>query len=1112
MKGSRSLLTAITAIFLMVSPTLARVTRLVPQARLSKGLAADGPMASIMNINNITLWMDRDAFFPWTIGSQGTAGEYPKGTGGLIFAEGMLWGVKVSDGKLPVLRVNGSTYATGLKAGKVLYDGSGKVIGSEDFNTRHVWRVRTDYAAADLTGDAASFFVKAIAGVSDGDRAEIFNQYEYDWNNWPVADGAPFDDVDGNGLYDPTVDIPGFPGASQTIWIVVNDLPIIVAGEDPSSVSETSYGSPPIGMEMQLTMWAYDFATTNPLGNMMFKEAKIIYTGLIGGPLDAKLDTVYFTQWSDPDLGDFGDDFVGTDTTLSLGYVYNGNATDAVFLGSFGLPVPAGGYDFLQGPIVDGDTMAMTVFNYFASGSAVSDPDIAEYNGTLQWFNLMEGFLPRPEYPEQIPWVDDLGNPTKFTLAGDPVTGIGDIDGVLLAPGDRRLTMTTGPFSMALGDTQVVVLALIGALGADNLSSVTKLKAYDKFAQLAFDNNFDLWAPPSRAVVSGFGGDGKVNIYWGHNLAAVAATEATVKRGMVFEGYNIYQLPSASATVSEGVLIGKFDVINGITTILEEVEGPEIGIVLEVVAQEGTDTGISRSLLLDVDHIRNRPISNDIFYYYGISAYSVYDTSADAPGAVQPPFNHLESGLSVVTITPQMPASGTQLGADVGTTLDVTHSVGASDGVVEVVVMDPKLITGHEYEVTFSEDTDSTSATFGELVWSVRDNTAAKVVLTGQPQVADVAITIDQPIVDGMQVKVAGPALVLVDWEWEDVGEVSPLYPTYDRGRWISGADWGANALFGGFGMAGIFWFEGEQGHEGVEPGDFKTVELRFTHMISYTDTDGDGAYTALEPYTFDVSKGQKAFMYETWGPGNFQSFSDIPFQAWDVDDPANPRQLNVVIRDREPNGQWDIWSDDGDVFNYVWIMDSDYDASGAAFDPGQGGVDFMDQLAGSGSGIIPAYYTLWGVNRGDREFLARDGILRGFPARVNLETDVFTFTAPATTSSTHLAELDMDKINVFPNPYYGFHILERSRDQKWVKFNHLPPRVTIRIFSLGGVMVRVLSKHDANQYLEWDLKNQAGFPVASGIYIAQVDATDLGKTKILKLAIVQEEQILNKY
>ena len=107
----------------------------------------------------------------------------------------------------------------------------------------------------------------------------------------------------------------------------------------------------------------------------------------------------------------------------------------------------------------------------------------------------------------------------------------------------------------------------------------------------------------------------------------------------------------------------------------------------------------------------------------------------------------------------------------------------------------------------------------------------------------------------------------------------------------------------------------------------------------------------------------------------------------------------------------------------------------------------------------------------------------------------------------------EIDKINVYPNPYYGFHELEPSRYDKFISFNHLPAKATLRIFNLGGQMVRIITKTEATgQFVRWDLLNQNGFPVASGIYIVHIDMPDLGATKILKLALVQEEQILRNY
>ena len=46
---------------------------------------------------------------------------------------------------------------------------------------------------------------------------------------------------------------------------------------------------------------------------------------------------------------------------------------------------------------IDGDGdyeefLGMTSFTYFGAGSSISDPDLSSYAGSLQFYNLMEGF------------------------------------------------------------------------------------------------------------------------------------------------------------------------------------------------------------------------------------------------------------------------------------------------------------------------------------------------------------------------------------------------------------------------------------------------------------------------------------------------------------------------------------------------------------------------------------------------------------------------------------------------------------------------------------------------------------------------------------------------
>ena len=51
------------------------------------------------------------------------------------------------------------------------------------------------------------------------------DQYDYDWMNWPAA--FSLTKMLMAISFDPTVDVPGYPGASQTVWTIGNDVPTL---------------------------------------------------------------------------------------------------------------------------------------------------------------------------------------------------------------------------------------------------------------------------------------------------------------------------------------------------------------------------------------------------------------------------------------------------------------------------------------------------------------------------------------------------------------------------------------------------------------------------------------------------------------------------------------------------------------------------------------------------------------------------------------------------------------------------------------------------------------------------------------------------------------------
>lgn len=89
-----------------------------------------------------------------------------------------------------------------------------------------------------------------------------------------------------------------------------------------------------------------------------------------------------------------------------------------------------------------------------------------------------------------------------------------------------------------------------------------------------------------------------------------------------------------------------------------------------------------------------------------------------------------------------------------------------------------------------------------------------------------------------------------------------------------------------------------------------------------------------------------------------------------------------------------------------------------------------------------------------------------------------------------------LDSIKVVPNPYYGFSQYETSQFTNTIKITNLPGKCTVTIYSLDGKFIRQYQRDEVympydqiSPALEWDLKNNKGIPVASGVYLIQVQA-----------------------
>lgn len=1081
---------------------------------------------TLVNVGQVAMWIystGRSSITP--AGNSGLI--FPRGSSpvtGAIFEDGPIWGGLVNDGSEPVLRVGGGTYSEGTVAGAIVRRGVAEDKNDQQ-NVDRIWRIRRDFLDANLRQDAAEFNSISASSVTDAQIKQLRDIYRQDWIDWPVHKGAPFYDADGDGaynpafnadgspklapqgeeVYDPAVhaDEPGVADADQVVWLVSNDL-------DPQAV-QTLYGSPSIGMEVQTTLWAY--ARSDALGQIVFKQFRFIYKGTATTPENATIDSLHFCQWSDPDLGSFGDDFAASDVGLSLVYAYNSSSNDATYSAA-GLPPPASGYDFFAGPLVpdpEGEAifglekragfrnLPMTTAGFFAAGGQDSDPTRGgDYNGTLQWWNLLRGFRPRPETPA-TPWINPLtGEVTKFVLTGDPVAGTGWIDS---NPGDRRILAASGPFTMAVGDTQETVIAVMASLGSDRLSSVAVLKFTDRFAQEAFDNLFELPKAPPKPIVSASEFDGKILLNWGFNPGGVVATEQTVDKGYAFEGYNVYQLPSAGASLNQATLLATFDVINEVTVISQEQFDEASGLVLNLPVQQGTNSGISRTLTVSTDAIRELDLINGQSYFFGVTAYNFN-------GALT--VKSLESTPTIVTVVPQTTKPGVRFQAAIGDTVPAVDHVnlagGAlSDGRVVPVVVDPSAITGDSYEVGFQDvvvDNSDPEHPVTEIGWYLFNTSSGDTILQNQFNQSGDA---DYLITEGLQVKVLGaPSEIATAPGSEADGMVEVMadgVPLTEDNFDGAGTPFGGNKVWHSLNAGGFSDRYYVSAGGGV--GQLARLARSIADAVPF---DFEMRFTTPE----EGSLGWWAFTSGTAEP--------VPFTLWrigigTVDDPSDDVRLIPIHFSGGTDDAWDISYTDGAFgficsdWTYYYFDSRGYDAyaadaaDGVVDDGTFGEVEYIARMIicdfdGNGAVAGPGY------------------VIRIFTTKPNSLDDKFTFSTgsvAATSSPTQAKEDVLNLVNVYPNPYLGINTFEPTQFNRFMTFSHLPEKATIRIFNLAGILVRTLEKTDASQFVTWDLQNENKLPVAGGIYIAHIEMPGLG-TKDLKLAIIQEQQFLRRF
>lgn len=460
---------------------------------------------------------------------------------------------------------------------------------------------------------------------------------------------APFIDVDGDGAYlpgngdYPTLE-PSVPGAlpDQMIWWVYND----------KGGTHTAYpGGESIGLEIQAL--AFAFSTSNEINNMTF------YKYRVANRASAPLYDTYFGVFTDSDLGNPADDYVGCNMALvdpdgagplapkrrSFGYTYNadGNDEDGNALG-YGTTPPIFGIDYFRGPKDSaGVEIPMTTFMFFTNqGQPGIDSDPRD---AVELYRYLRGF-----------WADGL--PLTYGTA----TGRGGSDICNYAfpgttdpngranwiesqpPGDRRMVQSSGPFTLNPGAVNEVIIGAVWARASsgDQFASVASGIIADDKAQILFDNDFKLANGPDPVLAVLYPGDQSITL-------TIQASELTEKYNQneldnedlnlykyAFQGYRIYQLKNekvSASNINDPTLAAEIftvDLKDSVSTIINKAFDPLTQNVNAVIAVEGENKGVRHYFNITKDAFSTSfdgKLINGKTYYFLVVPYAYSKTA-----------------------------------------------------------------------------------------------------------------------------------------------------------------------------------------------------------------------------------------------------------------------------------------------------------------------------------------------------------------------------------------------------------------------------------------------------------------------------------------------------
>lgn len=271
---------------------------------------------------------------------------------------------------------------------------------------------------------------------------------------------APFVDVNGNGVYNPeNGDFPCIKG-DKAIYIIMNDVSI------HSNCGAEGFNPEKLGIEIHYMF--YQYSSINELKNTTFCRARVIN----------RTTTTYSNFKSSllmkGQVGNYSDDYSGTDVTRNLIYTYNGDAIDETNVAL----TPSIGYN------TPPPAVGVVSLNHTISRSRLFNdgPTYINFAPTYppDFWNIMNGNL-----------LDGTPHPDTFTYPGNPYLGTGIIQsGGQNYQTDMVYTIDMGNLNPA--EEIEFDFAVIMGQGSNNLESVNELFNNVDFVQSLYNNDSEL--------------------------------------------------------------------------------------------------------------------------------------------------------------------------------------------------------------------------------------------------------------------------------------------------------------------------------------------------------------------------------------------------------------------------------------------------------------------------------------------------------------------------------------------------------------------------------------------------------------------------------------------